>query len=95
MEYEMNDVDLDEGSFITRVWRGRLNVYFTPDVSWTNFVQYDNFTETVGVNSRLRWIVQPGSELFLVVNQAFSVADSELKSNFTELTTKINWTFRF
>jgi hypothetical protein len=95
MEYEMNDVDLDEGSFITRVWRVRLNVYFTPDVSWTNFVQYDNFTETVGVNSRLRWIVQPGSELFLVVNQAFSVADSELKSNFTELTTKINWTFRF
>ena len=31
-------------------------------------VQFDNQSDTVGVNSRLNWIFSPGRELFLVVN---------------------------
>ena len=95
-EYEQNDVDLPEGDFITRVARGRVNVYFTPDVSWTNYIQYDNVSDSIGVNSRIRWIMQPGNEVFLVLNQGLIVEDDgRLTTDVTEVTTKLKWTFRF
>jgi len=95
VEYEMNDVDLEEGSFIARIIRGRVNVYFTPDLSWTNFVQYDNESESVGINSRVRWIIEPGNEIYFVLNQAIERDDDSFRVQQSELTTKVGWTFRF
>jgi len=95
LEYEMNDVDLDEGDFITRIIRGRVNVFFTPDVSWTTFIQYDSLSESIGINSRVRWIVKPGSEFFFVLNQAVDRQDDSFRVRRTELTTKAGWTLRF
>jgi Domain of unknown function (DUF5916)/Carbohydrate family 9 binding domain-like len=90
-----NDVNLDEGSFITRIAQARFNIAFTPDVSWSNFVQYDNVTDTAGINSRFRWIIRPGSDLFVVVNQGFDLSNDSFRTAGTQLTTKIGWTFRY
>jgi hypothetical protein len=95
VEYEQSDIDLAEGDFITRIGRVRLNVFLTPDLSWTTFAQYDNVSRSMGMNSKVRWIFEPGSELFVVVNQGFDVDGSDFRSTFTELTSKIGWTFRF
>ncbi len=95
VEFEFTSVDLPEGSFITRILRSRANVFFTPDIAWTNFIQYDNVSETAGLNSRLRWIIRPGSELFVVLNQGFAVTTDRFDSVSTELTTKLGWTLRF
>jgi hypothetical protein len=95
LEYEYNDVDLDEGDFITRLARARANIYFTPDISWQTFIQYDNVSDTLGINSRFHWIIQPGSDFYLVLNQGYDIIDSRPHSGFTELTSKVGWTFRF
>jgi hypothetical protein len=96
VEYEQNDVDLDEGDFTTRVARGRANVFFTPDLSWQTFAQYDNVSDTFGINSRVRWIIEPGREIFFVVNHGFTIDDDDrIRSGATEITTKLGWTFRF
>ena len=94
-EFSQNEIRLEEGEFHTQIGRARVNVFFTPDISWTNFVQYDNISDTLGVNSRLRWITRPGNEIFFVVNQSFDVAGDRFATQFTELTTKVGWTFRF
>jgi hypothetical protein len=94
-EFEMNDIDLPEGDFITRVIRGRVEVFFTPDLSWSTFAQYDNDSESVGLNSRVRWIIEPGNELFLVLNQAIDRDGTSYRVTNTEMTTKVSWTFRF
>ncbi|MEM7230073.1 MAG: DUF5916 domain-containing protein [Planctomycetota bacterium] len=94
-EFETNDVDLPQGDFITRLGRARVNIFFTPDLSWTTFAQYDNVSDTVGINSKVRWIIEPGNELFVVLNQGYDVIDDDLRSGFTELTSKVGWTFRF
>ena len=46
------------------------------------------------MNSRMRWAVQPGSDVFLVFNHN---ADTERGwySKVSELSTKLVWTFRF
>jgi hypothetical protein len=41
----------------------------TPWVSATSQVQFDNQSEQLGLFARLRWIVTPGSDLFLVYTQ--------------------------
>jgi hypothetical protein len=94
-EFELNDVNLPEGDFITRIVRGRVNVFFTPDISWTTFAQFDNVSDTIGVNSRVRWIVRPGSEIFFVVNQSIDRDGSSYRVTETQATTKVGWTLRF
>jgi hypothetical protein len=38
-------------------------------LAWTSFVQNDNVSELIGINSRLHWIPQAGREMYLVFNQ--------------------------
>ena len=86
----------------TRVVRVRVNFQFTPNIAWTTFAQYDNISDSAGVNSRLRWIVEDGSEFFLVFNQGLHLVDDPLRSNgnslrpaITQVIGKVGWTFRF
>lgn len=77
------------------IFRGQIAIYFTPDISWTTLVQYDNATDSVGVNSIFRWIVQDGRELFVVLNQGAEIIDGDLKRGVTHPLVKLAWTFRF
>lgn len=72
LEWEHNDVRLPQGDFTTHLARLRLQVDFTPETSWSTFVQWDDTSDTVGVNSRLRFILSPGRDLFFVVNRGFA-----------------------
>jgi len=64
-----NKVDLPQGEFITRLHRLRANVAFNARWAWLNLVQTDNISDTVSVNSRLRWEPRADREVFLVLNQ--------------------------
>lgn len=97
MEYEQNRVFLPEGSFSTEIYRINANIFFSPDISLTNFVQYDNLTEQVGWQSRFRWILKPGNEILFVWNSnIYKGLDEErfaVQESFTRL--KLNYNFRF
>ncbi len=69
---ERNDVSLVEGDFHTQIVTGDANYNFTPNVSWANLIQYDTESRILGVQSRFRWILRPGSDLFLVVNRGWT-----------------------
>ena len=70
-----NDVRLPEGDFTTRLARLRVNLAFTPDISWQTIAQYDNVSDRFGIQSRFKWIVEPGDEIFLVLNQGFEAVE--------------------
>ena len=94
-EGTLSQIDLPAGSFDVVVGLARLNFAFTPNLSWNTVVQYDNVSNTLGVNSRLKWIVQPGSQIFLVFNYGFDAEDGRFRTLSTDITTKVVWTFRF
>lgn len=94
-EFERNHVDLPQGEFTTDIARARLDIAFTPDLSWTNLVQYDNVSRVLGSSSRLRWIVQPGNDVFLVVRQNFRDTGERFDRLRTDVAAKAGWTFRF
>ena len=97
LSYEYNDIDLAQGSFETRLVRLRTDVVFSSRLSWVNLIQYDNVSETVGINSRIHWIPEAGREAFLVLNHNLQDLDRDnsFNSSFSEASIKFNYTFRF
>lgn len=95
--YEINDVDLPHGDFVTRQVRAKIDWVFSSKLSWVNLVQYDTVSETVGLNSRLHWIPQAGREGFIVLNHHFEDfdLDDRFHSQRSDLAVKFNYTFRF
>jgi hypothetical protein len=66
---DYNQVALKEGHFTTRVWRIDINTQFNPFVSLVNRLQFDTVTRQLGWQSRFRWIIKPGNDLYLVYSQ--------------------------
>lgn len=97
VSYQYNKIDLRGGSFVTRIARVTLEAVFSSTLSWINLIQYDNVSETIGINSRLHWIPRAGREAFLVLNHnlADPDRDNSFQSSFSELTLKYSYTFRF
>lgn len=95
--YNVNYVDLPQGRFTTRLFTAGVDIVFSSTVSWVNLVQYDNVSNTMGVNMRLHWIPRAGRELFFVIDRNYE--DFDLDNRFRVLTSdatvKMNYTFRF
>ena len=64
--FQHNQVTLPEGSFTADLYELEGQWTPTPWVSFTNQVQYDEQSEILGLFARLRWIVTPGNDIFLV-----------------------------
>lgn len=97
IQYQYNDVVLPEGAFVTRLVRLQLEAIFSSSLSWINLIQYDNISNTIGLNSRLHWIPRAGREAFVVLNHNVQElpADNSFHSIFNELALKFSYTFRF
>jgi len=97
VSYELNEITLPQGDFETRLVRFGFDVVFSSTLSWVNLIQYDNVSDTAGVNMRLHWIPVAGREVFFVINQNLEDydLDGEFHSAVSDVTAKISYTFRF
>lgn len=66
LETEWNKVNLAEGRFETRLYRLVADTQFNPWIYLVNNVQYDSVSAVVGWQSRFRWILTPGNDLYIV-----------------------------
>jgi hypothetical protein len=65
----LNWVDLAEGSFTSSLVGSRITYTASPLMFVGALVQYNSSNRSLAVNARLRWEYQPGSELFVVLNE--------------------------
>lgn len=95
--YSTAIVDLGPGrSFTTHIASARVDLHFTPDLSLFNLVQFDNESDLLGWQSRLRWIQQPGSNLFVVFSGGWQREDdNSLIPTEQSLVFKVVHTIRF
>ena len=89
---------LPQGNFIARIFTSQVNYSPSPFLSFSNIIQYDNRSRNFGLQSRVRWTVQPGNDLFFVFGQGWIQdpdRDYDLRRQDTKLATKFQYTVRF
>ncbi len=89
---------LPAGKFVKRLWQGRVNYAFTPDLMLSSFTQFDTDSGTLSMNNRLRWIITPGRNLFVVWNRNWQRPLNgglyDLRPAAELVLVKLLWTFR-
>ncbi len=94
-QMERDEASLPQGPFVTQLFSGRLIYNFSPDLTWSNLVQYDSPSRLLGFQSRFRWIVKAGNDLFLVVGRGwFRRDDGDYVPSFDKASAKLQYTFR-
>jgi hypothetical protein len=89
---------LKEVNFVSRIFTVRVNYSLTPFITFANLIQFDNNSRNLGWQSRFRWIVKPGNDVFLVFSQGWQqdpLGGFHFAAADTKLAGKIQYTFRF
>jgi len=83
VEQEWNRISLGADNFQVRLYRLVADTQFSPWLYLVNNVQFDSMSQVMGWQSRLRWILTPGNDLFVVYTQNW--LDNELFDRFATL----------
>lgn len=90
---------LPEGRFIARIFTGNASYSISPSLSLSNLVQYDNRSRNLGWQSRLRWTLRPGNDLFVAFNQGWIQEEDgvgrRFRSEDSKVSAKFQYSFRF
>jgi hypothetical protein len=89
-------VEVAQGKFSTSLLRLNASNQFSPWISIANSVQYDSVSRILGWQSRFRWILRPGNDIYFVYAQNW--LESPLGPRTTldrKAATKILYTHRF
>ncbi len=94
---EWNRISLPDARFTTKLYRTVLDTQFNPWISLSNNVQYDSVSAIMGWQSRLRWILTPGNDFYIVYNHNW--LDDPVRDRFSTLdrraSSKLLYTYRF
>ena len=98
--YDLTFAQLPEGHFAARIFSLRADYSVTPFLTFFNLVQFDNVSNNLGWQSRIRWIIEPGQDVFLVFNQGWireELPDSRMQFRAADrgISAKLQYTFRF
>jgi len=89
---------LPQGSFVARIYSSRVDYAASPFLSVSSLIQFDNRSENLGLQSRVRWTIEPGNDVFFIFGQGW-VQDIERGYDFrrqdSRLAMKFQHTFRF
>lgn len=89
---------LPEGHFIARIFTSNVSYAATPRLSLSNLIQYDNRSRNMGWQSRVRWTLQPGNDVFFAFNQGWireDVGDLRFRTQDSKVSAKFQYSFRF
>ena len=94
---QVNKVDLPEGEFTTRLYRLVSELQASPFIALVNNFQYDSVSAVLGWQSRFRWILRPGSDIYFVYthNWLDDAALSRFRTLDRRVASKVLYTHRF
>lgn len=67
--YDVNRLALPQGVLTTSLFASRVQLAFNNNAALLSLVQFNHATRQLSTNVRFRWILQPGTDLFLVYNE--------------------------
>jgi hypothetical protein len=96
VDYETNKVELPSGKFTARVMSLKSSIAFNSKWSFIPLFQFDNVSEELGINLRLRYHPMRGSDFYFVWSRSMlRDLEDRFHSTFQESVVKGTYTFRF
>lgn len=92
---QFNRIELAEGKFSTKILRALINTQFNPFLSISNNIQFDSVSRVLGWQSRFRWIVKPGNDIYFVWLNNWLDSGTTLTTLDRSAAAKIVYTYRF
>lgn len=71
IDLSRSDVRFPTARFVANTARFRGDYAFSPRLTATVFLQYDDQSDRAAVNARVRWTASPGSDLYVVWNSSW------------------------
>ena len=93
--YIYSKVNLKEGNFKTNLIRILGDFDFSPFISFSSNVQYDDISKQIGMNNRFKYTLTPGSDIYFVYNHNWIGDKGKYITSSMLGTTKITYTQRF
>lgn len=97
-EYDYNKFDFPGVSAITRQMTLESEISFNSHWSLVTLAQYDNISDDIGINARLRYNLSAGQDLWFVLNHNMSrdiLVEDRFRSTQSVAAAKIRYTFRY
>jgi hypothetical protein len=90
--------NLPQGKFSENVYSARLNLFITPDLGLSNYIQFDDVSNLMGYNGRFFWQIRPGNIIYLVYNNNMQRQwnpESRFKIQEEQIRLKVQLSIRF
>jgi hypothetical protein len=96
-QYGITDIKLPYGAFTTRLASMGADIAFSSTWYWENILQYDNVSDSMGLNSIVRWVPRAGREMIFEVKREYidPLEDRSFEVISNDITFKYSHTFRF
>jgi hypothetical protein len=94
LEGERNLVRVSSGDADIQLARARMDLFITPSFQILNYLQYDNQTESLGLNCRLRWTYRSLLDVFLVYNRNWFDMENRWLSDLNQFLIKVQYSWR-
>ena len=94
LEGEMNKGSLSSGDTDILLARGKLNIFINPDFQIISYLQYDNQSRSLGMNTRVRWTYRSLLDVFLVYNRNWLEIDDRFSPMLNQFFIKIQYSWR-
>ena len=95
LDFTLNQIRMPQGNFDVRVSEANVTYTFSPDLQFSLLGQHDNLSNNLGINFRAKWTVQPGSDIFFIVNEGYDTTARYFRPTQVDSSLKGSWTFRF
>ena len=94
LEGETNLVRVSSGDADILLGRARVDLFITPSFQVLNYVQYDNLSDSIGVNCRLRYTYRSLLDIFLVFNHNWLEIDDIYRTDLNQFLLKVQYSWR-
>jgi hypothetical protein len=95
VDYQRNDIDLPEGSFVTNLVRTRVSYSFTSRIFTQALIQYNDRADLWSMNFRFGWLQAANTGLFVVYTDTRGLYDLFDRPERTDRSFTVKYSYMF
>jgi hypothetical protein len=80
-EFDQREISFPQQKFTVKTASLKVDVAFSPELFWNNWIQYNNVSDEISVYSRFVWQRTPFNSFNVVVNQGYIKGNDTLERN--------------